>query len=85
VTRAALGRVVTLRGDAPARWNLFVPRDAVRAYAPQPISPLVAAVLSRHPRVNAVTEAPLRATTRPYARARDARASVPAQGDHAIP
>ena len=44
-----------LRGDASARWNLFTPRKAVRALAP----------VSRLPRVNAPTQAPLRSTTHP--------------------
>jgi len=46
-----------------ARLNLFIPRKAVRALAPQPISPLVAGAVSGLLRVNAPTQAPLRSTT----------------------
>src|SRR5438874_914818 len=42
-TSAVEGRLVTLRGDARVRSNLFVPREAVRALAP----------VSGNPRVNA--------------------------------
>jgi S-adenosylmethionine synthetase len=50
-----LGTGRRLRGDARARWNLLAPREAVRALAP----------VSGHPRVNALTQAPLPATAEP--------------------
>jgi len=49
------------RGDARARWNLFAPRQAVRALAP----------VSGNLRVNAPTQAPLRATHATLAAAHD--------------